>query len=104
MMCKWGTDTKVKLCETRYNSVGKPYDVVFVDKCISGIIQALNDAGIMTIASCCGHGKIDGSIILEDGRELVVREDINAEFSPSANIELIDKRLRDSVLEKSEVG
>lgn len=45
-----------------------------VDLCISHIVAALNAGGIETIASCCGHGKIDGDIILADGRELVIRK------------------------------
>ena len=64
-MCKWGQTVLVKLKEVHKN--------VDVDSCIAPIVQALNDAGIQTAASCCGHGKFDGSIILEDGRELVIR-------------------------------
>jgi hypothetical protein len=45
-----------------------------IDLCIADIVAALNAANITTEASCCGHGQIDGSIVLEDGRELVVRE------------------------------
>lgn len=45
-----------------------------VDFCIAHIVAALNAANIQTLASCCGHGDITGSIILEDGRELVVRK------------------------------
>lgn len=49
-----------------------------VDYCIADIIAALNAANITTLASCCGHGRDnnglgEGSIILEDGRELIVR-------------------------------
>jgi len=43
-----------------------------IDFCIADIISALNAANIKTIASCCGHNKIDGSIILEDGREIII--------------------------------
>lgn len=43
-----------------------------VDPCIAPIVQALNDAGIQTLASCCGHGHRPGSIILEDGREILI--------------------------------
>ena len=35
------------------------------DACIKPIISALNKAGIKTVASCCGHGKICGSIVLK---------------------------------------
>lgn len=44
-----------------------------IDFCISDIVAALNAANINTIASCCGHNKIDGSIILTDGREIVIK-------------------------------
>ena len=48
--------------------------LVGVDLCIADIVAALNAANIETRASCCGHGKQPGSIILDDGRELIVRE------------------------------
>lgn len=44
-----------------------------VDACIARIVKALNDAGIKTASSCCGHEKGDGSIMLWDGRELIIR-------------------------------
>jgi hypothetical protein len=31
-----------------------------IDKCIAHIVAALNAGGIETVASCCGHGKMDG--------------------------------------------
>ena len=37
-----------------------------VDPCIAPLVQALNDGGIQTEASCCGYGNRPGSIILED--------------------------------------
>ena len=43
-----------------------------IDACIASIVHALNAHGIFTEASCCGHGKGPGSIILQDGRELLV--------------------------------
>ncbi len=44
-----------------------------VDHCIVSIVRALNEGGVFTVASCCGHGKGPGSILLQDGRELQVR-------------------------------
>ena len=41
-----------------------------IDLCIADIVAALNAANIRTMGSCCGHGKMDGSILLEDGRHL----------------------------------
>jgi len=44
-----------------------------IDICISDIVAALNAANIATDASCCGHGKMMGSILLTDGRVLRIR-------------------------------
>lgn len=45
------------------------------DPCLNEIITALNDVGIKSIASCCGHGRQPGSIVLKDGRELIIVRD-----------------------------
>lgn len=47
--------------------------VVNVDKCLKEAIESLNDKGMKTIASCCGHGIINPSVIIEglcDGSNL----------------------------------
>lgn len=44
-----------------------------VDACIANIVRALNDGGVMTTSSCCGHGRSDGSVLLADGREIILR-------------------------------
>lgn len=44
-----------------------------VDLCISHIVAALNAGGVKTVASCCGHGKQNGIISLENGTELIVK-------------------------------
>ncbi len=43
-----------------------------IDYCIALIVAALNAGGIKTIASCCGHGKLPPTIIMEDDTWLVV--------------------------------
>jgi hypothetical protein len=43
-----------------------------VDACLAEFVQRLNNAGLQTIASCCGHGDGPATVILEDGRELLV--------------------------------
>jgi len=70
-MCKWGTDTEVTLCVARMNGM----KTTKVDSCIAPIVQALNDAGIKTIASCCGHNKRPGNIVLDDERKLFIIPD-----------------------------
>ena len=44
-----------------------------VDRCLAPLVQALNTAGRLTAASCCGHGNGPGSVILQDGRTLTVK-------------------------------
>jgi hypothetical protein len=44
-----------------------------IDSCIASIVEALHNAGIKTRASCCGHGRGDGEIVLDDGRTLIIR-------------------------------
>lgn len=61
-MCAWGTNVEMELGGRTWG----------VDACIAPIIAALNAGGVPTIGSCCGHGKEPGSILLADGRELVV--------------------------------
>jgi hypothetical protein len=73
MMCKWGTTTLVHIPTASYRGeVGRERGV---DSCIAPIVKALNDAGIGTVASCCGHGRPPGTIALVDGRELLIAPD-----------------------------
>ena len=48
------------------------WSVAPIDRCIAPIVAALVNGGVYTIDSCCGHGRGPGSIILADGRWLVV--------------------------------
>lgn len=59
--------------------IGNEKKVVTVDKCLVGIIKALNGNGLSTVESCCGHGKTSGSIWLEDGREIEIHA-LNREY------------------------
>ena len=62
------TDLRIKLdCVHGQGAPG-----VYIDPCLAQIVQALNDAGIPTRSSCCGHGKVVGCIALEDGRDLLI--------------------------------
>jgi len=45
-----------------------------IDACIAPIVQALQQAGIDMRGSCCGHGKTDGNIHLQDGRILIIKQ------------------------------
>ena len=65
-MCKWG-DTVPMILNGRLRGI---------DSCIANIIAALNLKGISTKASCCGHHKALGLISLQDGRQLVIYNDL----------------------------
>ncbi len=75
------THSKCEFCEspggpkTFANQVCMPLNgkVQCIDRCIHQIVAALNAGGVRTVASCCGHEVRDGSIALEDGRELLIR-------------------------------
>lgn len=54
----------------RRDADGTP--TVWCDPCLAPLIGALNDGGIGTVASCCGHGRRPGNVVLADGRELVI--------------------------------
>lgn len=51
---------------------GVPEYDAWCDPCLVPLVRALNDAGIRTVASCCGHGHRPGNIALADGRALVI--------------------------------
>jgi hypothetical protein len=64
-MCDWNNTIAITID-------GK---VIDVDSCLVPLVKALNELGIKTIASCCGHGKQPSNIALKDGRELIIAPD-----------------------------
>ena len=48
--------------------------VRYIDFCIADIVAALNAANLITVASCCGHSKMDADITLEDGRIIKIKQ------------------------------
>ena len=67
-MCKQDNEKEIKLTDGRIKSC---------DECIQPIVQLFNDYGLQTTASCCGHKKQNGSIVLKDGREILIIENYN---------------------------
>lgn len=82
-MCEQNTTVSFKIL----NAEGewRPIDV---DKCIAQIVFDFNSIGLITVASCCGHGKRPANIALADGREIIIAPDyetgrkIGAVFPP----------------------
>lgn len=73
-MCEWGKckSVKVKIPADLSHS-GKAYWAkAHIDECIAPIVRALQNGGIDMRFSCCGHGKGNGEIILQDGRKLII--------------------------------
>lgn len=48
---------------------------IFCDPDIVDLVQALNNGGVPTVASCSGHGERNGNVALRDGRELIIAKD-----------------------------
>ena len=79
-MCKYGTTVNIEVTIPEYIfSSGdiKPAHkkICPIDSCIVSIVEALEDHNILMTASCCGHGKMNGRISLQDGRELIIKRD-----------------------------
>lgn len=73
-MCEHGTTVPLMVViPARLSHTGEArLDMKAVDACIAPIVKVLNDAGVPTVSSCCGHGKGPGNIALADGRELLI--------------------------------
>lgn len=76
-MCQHGTVKMVKLNRPRPVS-GRTE--VPVDACIADEVQFLNDAGVWTLGSCCGHGSYPPHVIIaKESVELAKRLGYNPE-------------------------
>ena len=73
-MCEWGDTVPlvVTVCSEDSHTGKERLATKHVDRCISDIVRALNAGGVPTRSCCCGHGQADGSIVLQDGRELIL--------------------------------
>ncbi len=61
-MCAHGNTVPVHLAfPNRYSW----RDEVEVDRCIAPVVQELNNVGVRTLNSCCGHGRAPGAIFYE---------------------------------------
>ena len=76
-MCEWGHTTAVNLVVPEgVSCTGKTRHVVKqIDSCIAELVRGFNCIGLVTIASCCGHFKRPGSIVLADGRHFEILPD-----------------------------
>jgi len=71
-MCKWGDSIplEVTILATGSHTGKERKDMKLIDKCLAPLIKMLNEYGIKTLSSCCGHGKTKKSWIMIDPRNI----------------------------------
>ena len=70
--CGTTIDCKI-LIQANLSHTGKAYwRRIGVDACLARLVTELNHAGALTASCCCGHGRGPGSIVLQDGTEIVL--------------------------------
>ena len=74
-MCNKDAFVRVKIAADLSHTGKESWKDTKIDSCISDIVSALQSGGIDMRASCCGHGKTSGSILLQDGRKLIIEEE-----------------------------
>lgn len=75
-MCNHGETTLVYVPIPAYLShTGKlRWEHKAIDSCLADLIDTMNRLGIYTANCCCGHGELEPSIILHDGRGITPDE------------------------------
>ncbi len=73
-MCEWGDTVILSVpISADASHTGKfRWALKPIDRCIAPYVKALNDAGLHTGGSCCGHGKENGMIGLHDGTRFII--------------------------------
>lgn len=79
-MCESTKHVRVKIAADLDCSGEEQWKVVPIDSCIAHIVRSLQEAGIDMRGSCCGHGRNEGHIHLQDGRALLVLSREQAEW------------------------
>ena len=81
-MCDQNNETEITLNKPR--PVSKRTKIK-VDTCIAGLVQYLNDVGVETLGSCCGHGNGPASLLVDyEGRSIDIF-DLDAVRSKDGN-------------------
>ena len=75
-MCKWGETKSCRVWVSAGDShTGQGYWAMkSVDACLADMVDRLNAEGRLTRSCCCGHGKAEGSIIMQDGSVIPIKE------------------------------
>ena len=93
-MCSYGDTVPVRVrIPTDLGHKGHAYwKYAQIDRCIALIVESLQMGGIDMRGSCCGHGKCEGDIHLQDGRVLLI-------LSPEQGNVYMAKRSREASID-----
>jgi hypothetical protein len=71
-MCNWGDTAPVlvRIPADLSCSGEAHWKLTQIDRCIAPLVKALQEGGVDMRGSCCGHGRGEGQIELQDGRLL----------------------------------
>jgi len=75
-MCNETTTVRVKIPADLSHTGKVLWKDTQIDSCIASLVLILQLAGIDMRASCCGHGKTHGHIMLQDGWKLIIRKQV----------------------------
>jgi hypothetical protein len=74
--------------------------VKYVDRCLAPMLIALNNAGIKTLSSCCGHGKQDGYILCENRLIILSKETDTAKLRYSRDFHQMSQKNHSIFMDK----
>lgn len=63
-MCQWNTLAPIYVIRRNNDDIQDGWHQVHVDACIADYVQKMNDVGIVTVGSCCGHGKSPATVLV----------------------------------------
>lgn len=68
MTCRRQALTLLPIPATHSASGIEEWKLKGVDYCLKAKVDEFNSTGQLTLTCCCGHGKVEGEILLQDGR------------------------------------
>lgn len=78
-MCKKRNSAILKLKRPNFANP-HAFKQIRIDPCMKGLVRALNEHDIETLACCCGHGRYPMTIVYRDKREGRYGKSYIAEF------------------------
>lgn len=86
-MCDWNDTVRVQIMQT-----------IEVDRCLASTVVRLNELGVATLASCCGHGHDEPEVMIRPSSIHRARAlGLTTEFNHGEYFVLVDDRTRDAL-------